>query len=194
MLILHSSERLQPVQIGKNMGVFNEMSIVLILFPMYRGNLFDFLQFDNAVFLSAFRCKGCFHICCPIQINIPIKCSIRCRCYQIYKLIDNIVADSATTKINKAVQSGTDTLYIQSFRIAFFLWNFIKCFLKFLDFFIDRTSHCLILVLGNLSISSHSNQVISQVHRLCVYASGSLMTVICNFFAFIKVSFLHFGQ
>lgn len=120
------------------------MSIVLILFPMYRGNLFDFLQFDNAVFLSAFRCKGCFHICCPIQINIPIKCSIRCRCYQIYKLIDNIVADSATTKINKAVQSGTDTLYIQSFRIAFFLWNFIKCFLKFLDFFIDRTSHCLI--------------------------------------------------
>ena len=52
------------------------MSIVLILFPMYRGNLFDFLQFDNAVFLSAFRCKGCFHICCPIQINIPIKCSI----------------------------------------------------------------------------------------------------------------------
>lgn len=150
---------LQYVQIGKNMGVFNEMSIVLILFPMYRGNLFDFLQFDNAVFLSAFRCKGCFHICCPIQINIPIKCSIRCRCYQIYKLIDNIVADSATTKINKAVQSGTDTLYIQSFRIAFFLWNFIKCFLKFLDFFIDRTSHCLILVLGNLSISSHSNQV-----------------------------------
>ena len=113
------------------------MSIVLILFPMYRGNLFDFLQFDNAVFLSAFRCKGCFHICCPIQINIPIKCSIRCRCYQIYKLIDNIVADSATTKINKAVQSGTDTLYIQSFRIAFFLWNFIKCFLKFLDFFIS---------------------------------------------------------
>lgn len=156
---MRSSQRSQPVQIGKNMGVFNEMSIVLILFPMYRGNLFDFLQFDNAVFLSAFRCKGCFHICCPIQINIPIKCSIRCRCYQIYKLIDNIVADSATTKINKAVQSGTDTLYIQSFRIAFFLWNFIKCFLKFLDFFIDRTSHCLILVLGNLSISSHSNQV-----------------------------------
>ena len=37
-------------------------------------------------------------------------------------------------------------------------------------------------------------EVISQVHRLCVYASGSLMTVICNFFAFIKVSFLHFGQ
>lgn len=34
---------LQPVQIGKNMGVFNEMSIVLILSPMYRGNLFDFL-------------------------------------------------------------------------------------------------------------------------------------------------------
>ena len=135
------------------------MSIVLILSPMYRGNLFDFLQFDNAVFLSAFRCKGRFHICCPIQINIPIKCSIRCWCYQIYKLIDNIVADSATTKINKAVQSRTDTLYIQSFRIAFFLWNFIKCFLKFLDFFIDRTSHCLILVFGNLSISSHSNQV-----------------------------------
>ena len=98
-IIKRSSWQLLPVQIGKNMGVFNEMSIVLILFPMYRGNLFDFLQFDNAVFLSAFRCKGCFHICCPIQINIPIKCSIRCRCYQIYKLIDNIVADSATTKI-----------------------------------------------------------------------------------------------
>ena len=145
---------------------------------MYRGNLFDFLQFDNAVFLSAFRCKGCFHICCPIQINIPIKCSIRCRCYQIYKLIDNIVADSATTKINKAVQSGTDTLYIQSFRIAFFLWNFIKCFLKFLDFFIDRTSHCLILVLGNLSISSHSNQVSQSAicliqFRLYRYRIGS---------------------
>lgn len=37
-------------------------------------------------------------------------------------------------------------------------------------------------------------EVISQVHRLCVYASGSLMTVICNSFALIKVSRLHFGQ
>ena len=34
----------------------------------------------------------------------------------------------------------------------------------------------------------------SQVHRLCVCASGSLMTVICSSFAFIKVSCLHFGQ
>ena len=41
--IMRSFERLLPVQIGKNMGVFNEMSIVLILSPMYRGNLFDFL-------------------------------------------------------------------------------------------------------------------------------------------------------
>ena len=32
--IMRSSERLLPVQIGKNMGVFNEMSIVLILSPM----------------------------------------------------------------------------------------------------------------------------------------------------------------
>lgn len=34
----------------------------------------------------------------------------------------------------------------------------------------------------------------SQVHRLCVFASGSLMTVICKSFALIRVSFLHFGQ
>ena len=34
----------------------------------------------------------------------------------------------------------------------------------------------------------------SQVHRLCVYASGSLMTTICNCFAWIKLSRLHFGQ
>ena len=35
---------------------------------------------------------------------------------------------------------------------------------------------------------------ISQVHRLCVYASGSLMTVMCSFSASIKHSRLHFGQ
>ena len=34
----------------------------------------------------------------------------------------------------------------------------------------------------------------SQVHRLCICVSGSLMTVICSSFAFIKVSCLHFGQ
>ena len=34
----------------------------------------------------------------------------------------------------------------------------------------------------------------SQVHRLCVYASGSLMTVTTNFFASIRNSRLHFGQ
>ena len=31
-------------------------------------------------------------------------------------------------------------------------------------------------------------------HRLCVCASGSLMTSICNFSARIKLSFLHLGQ
>ena len=34
----------------------------------------------------------------------------------------------------------------------------------------------------------------SQVHRLCVCASGSLMTVICSSFTSIKLSCLHFGQ
>ena len=38
------------------MGVFNEMSIVLILSPMYRGNLFDFLQFDDADEYSIWKC------------------------------------------------------------------------------------------------------------------------------------------
>ena len=31
-------------------------------------------------------------------------------------------------------------------------------------------------------------------YRLCVCASGSLMTVTCKFFTLIKVSCLHFGQ
>lgn len=31
-------------------------------------------------------------------------------------------------------------------------------------------------------------------HRLCVFASGSLITVICSSFASIKLSRLHFGQ
>lgn len=34
----------------------------------------------------------------------------------------------------------------------------------------------------------------SQIHWLCVCASGSLMTVICKFVASINVSCLHFGQ
>ena len=38
------------------------------------------------------------------------------------------------------------------------------------------------------------NDDYSLVHRLCVYASGSVMTVICKFFALINVSCLHFGQ
>ena len=37
-------------------------------------------------------------------------------------------------------------------------------------------------------------EIISPVHRLCVFASGSLMTVICKFFASIKLSCLHLGQ
>jgi len=35
---------------------------------------------------------------------------------------------------------------------------------------------------------------ISQVHRLCVFASGSAMTVILKFVTSINVSCLHFGQ
>ena len=35
---------------------------------------------------------------------------------------------------------------------------------------------------------------ISQVHRLCVCASGSVMTIIRKFFTSIKASCLHFGQ
>ena len=34
----------------------------------------------------------------------------------------------------------------------------------------------------------------SQVHRLCVFAAGSLMTVMCKCSASIKHSCLHFGQ
>ena len=34
----------------------------------------------------------------------------------------------------------------------------------------------------------------SLVHRLCVLASGSLMTVTCKSFASIKLSCLHLGQ
>ena len=34
----------------------------------------------------------------------------------------------------------------------------------------------------------------SQVYRLCVYASGSLITDVFNFFTLISVSCLHFGQ
>ena len=34
----------------------------------------------------------------------------------------------------------------------------------------------------------------SQVHRLCVFAAGSLMTVMCKCSALIKHSCLHFGQ
>ena len=34
----------------------------------------------------------------------------------------------------------------------------------------------------------------SQVHRLCVFASGSLITVMCNSLTSINISFLHFGQ
>ena len=37
-------------------------------------------------------------------------------------------------------------------------------------------------------------RVTSQVHRLCVCASGSLITVILKFFRLIKFSCLHFGQ
>lgn len=37
-------------------------------------------------------------------------------------------------------------------------------------------------------------EVISQVHRLCVYASGSLMTFTFNSSTSIKPSNLHFGQ
>ena len=38
------------------------------------------------------------------------------------------------------------------------------------------------------------NNDCSTAHRLCVYASGSLMTVICKSFISIKTSCLHFGQ
>lgn len=34
----------------------------------------------------------------------------------------------------------------------------------------------------------------SQVHRLCVFASGSVITVTLNCFISIKFSCLHFGQ
>ena len=37
-------------------------------------------------------------------------------------------------------------------------------------------------------------EVISQVHRLCVYASGSLITDIFSSLTHISVSCLHFGQ
>lgn len=35
---------------------------------------------------------------------------------------------------------------------------------------------------------------ISQVHRLCVYATGSLTTVIFNLLTLIRLSLLHLGQ
>ena len=57
------------MQIGKNMWVFNEMSIVLILFPMYRGNLFDFLQFDNAVFFLPSAVKVAFTSAVPFRLT-----------------------------------------------------------------------------------------------------------------------------
>lgn len=68
-LIICSSLRLQPVQIGKNMGVFNEMSIVLILFPMYRGNLFDFLQLIMQFFFLPSAVKVAFTSAVPFRLT-----------------------------------------------------------------------------------------------------------------------------
>ena len=45
-----------------------------------------------------------------------------------------------------------------------------------------------------LSKKEPTNCDYSQIHRLCVFASGFLMIVICKFFVSIKLSCLHFGQ
>ena len=56
-------------------------------------------------------------------------------------------------------------------------------------FFIWRVSYLMLI-----KRAEPMNCDISQIHRLCGLAAGSVMITICRFLTFIKFSCLHFGQ
>ena len=56
-------------------------------------------------------------------------------------------------------------------------------------FFIWRVSYLMLI-----KRAEPMNCDISQIHRLCGLAAGSVMITVCRFLTFIKFSCLHFGQ